>query len=827
MTTSRPCRSLLVAFLCVFPLFRTKAQLPSPFSVVPKPGHSANACQVNNSSDPSSTAGAGNSSCAPAPAVKKLPIRIVPYHDPKQPSASAIPALSSSAPAGAHLTYFGGPVISNVEVVVVYWSDKVSSTVTGSGGIVDFYQTVVDSTYLDLLYEYSTKGVTYNNGSSNQEIGHGTAVVTRTINPSQTSGTIDDAAIQTELQNQIAAGNLPAPSLDANGDSNTLYAVYFPPGMTITQGGSNSCQSGGFCAYHGSSYTKANDNTSPVFQYSVNPDFSPGSGCDIGCGTGSQFQNITSVSSHELAESITDAQVGFAGAGNGPPLAWYDNANGEIADICVTGTADEQATVTAQGKSVTVQKLWLNTQGACVSGPNASLSLTAMSTSVPTGTPLSLTVTVNSTATVNNSSVLPFYTGTIHFTSTDSTAQLPADYTFTTTDAGSHTFSLTFNTTGTWTVTATDNDVSSISGKTANVTVTQGQQTPVITWPTPSPITYGTPLGSAQLDATANVGGTFTYKPVAGTVLPAGLQELDVAFSPNDTTNYKNATASVFLQVNKAIPTITWATPAPITYGTALSATQLNATSSAQGNFSYNPSIGSVLPAGASTLKATFAPTDTTDYTSASATVTLQVNQVKTSLMLTATPSAVTAGQSVTLQASLNVPAPGTLPSNGETVTFYLGTAVLGTAPLMNGQAGLSTTTLPVGTDSVVASYGGDNNFTASTSNIITVAVMLPPDFTIKPLPPSETVPPSRLADFILQLQSVNGFNANVTLSCSGGPSGSYCTDFPMTEDVSGTAYAASAVWFPKGTKAGTYTVTFKAVSGTLTHTTTAAFTVK
>ena len=48
------------------------------------------------------------------------------------------------------------------------------------------------------------------------------------------------------------------------------------------------------------------------------------------------------------------------------------------------------------------------------------------------------------------------------------------------------------------------------------------QATPTITWASPAGITYGTALSAAQLDATASVPGTFTYSPAAGTVLKAG-----------------------------------------------------------------------------------------------------------------------------------------------------------------------------------------------------------------------------------------------------------------------------------------------------------------
>jgi sugar lactone lactonase YvrE len=79
------------------------------------------------------------------------------------------------------------------------------------------------------------------------------------------------------------------------------------------------------------------------------------------------------------------------------------------------------------------------------------------------------------------------------------------------------------------------------------------QATPTITWPTPSPITYGVALDGTQLNASANVAGTFSYSPSAGTVLLPGPQTLTATFTPTDTTNYTTASTSVSLTV-LAIP---------------------------------------------------------------------------------------------------------------------------------------------------------------------------------------------------------------------------------------------------------------------------------
>lgn len=89
---------------------------------------------------------------------------------------------------------------------------------------------------------------------------------------------------------------------------------------------------------------------------------------------------------------------------------------------------------------------------------------------------------------------------------------------------------------------------SSFTGASAAFSVID-QTTPTITWPSPVPITYGTPVSVTQLNATANVSGTFVYSPALGTVLPAGTQTLSVTFTPNDTTDYTTATATVTLNV--------------------------------------------------------------------------------------------------------------------------------------------------------------------------------------------------------------------------------------------------------------------------------------
>jgi hypothetical protein len=178
------------------------------------------------------------------------------------------------------------------------------------------------------------------------------------------------------------------------------------------------------------------------------------------------------------------------------------------------------------------------------------------------------------------------------------------------------------------TVDATDN----YDGATASVVIDVLKATPVIAWPAPAPIVYGAPLGAAQLNATADVDGTFVYAPPAGTILNAGsAQILKVHFTPADAVNYNFADATRTVDVLKAKQTSHWTPPAPIVYGVALGSAQLNATvtvagPSPAGVLTYAPAAGVVLNAGpAQTLSVTAA--ETANYESVSSPVSLDVGR--------------------------------------------------------------------------------------------------------------------------------------------------------------------------------------------------------
>jgi hypothetical protein len=90
-----------------------------------------------------------------------------------------------------------------------------------------------------------------------------------------------------------------------------------------------------------------------------------------------------------------------------------------------------------------------------------------------------------------------------------------------------------------------------------------GQGTPVVSW-SPAGLTFGQPLGGAQLNASASVGGTFVYNPTAGTILSPGAQTLSASFTPTDTTDWKTVGAIRVIFVSTTAPPITGTSNGPL-----------------------------------------------------------------------------------------------------------------------------------------------------------------------------------------------------------------------------------------------------------------------
>ena len=150
----------------------------------------------------------------------------------------------------------------------------------------------------------------------------------------------------------------------------------------------------------------------------------------------------------------------------------------------------------------------------------------------------------------------------------------------------------------------------------------------------------GTYAGSTQNGVTSQPapasGGSFQIVGIATsgyTLGPVAAGNYAVTATVVD-ANYAG-TADGTLVIAQATPVVTWSAPAAITYGTALGATQLNATASVAGTFVYSPATGTILNAGPNqTLTVVFTPADAADYTTVSASTTITVNQATATVTL-------------------------------------------------------------------------------------------------------------------------------------------------------------------------------------------------
>ncbi|HEX4007415.1 MAG TPA: alkaline phosphatase family protein [Acidobacteriaceae bacterium] len=203
-------------------------------------------------------------------------------------------------------------------------------------------------------------------------------------------------------------------------------------------------------------------------------------------------------------------------------------------------------------------------------------------------------------------------------TQLDATASVPGTFTYiphapTVLDAGTRKLSVTFTPSNT-TDYKTVSDSVSLVIQLAPLTVTATSLTRLYDLPNPTlsfkmtGLKNGNPVSGAPLLSTAATASS-----------PVAVYPIHIALGTLSSPNYKFVLVAGTLTINPATPLITWPPPAPIGYGTPLSATQLNAKASVSGTFVYSPPPGFLPPAGVQTLAAAFTPADSLDYSRVSA----------------------------------------------------------------------------------------------------------------------------------------------------------------------------------------------------------------
>jgi hypothetical protein len=152
--------------------------------------------------------------------------------------------------------------------------------------------------------------------------------------------------------------------------------------------------------------------------------------------------------------------------------------------------------------------------------------------SVTAGSPLAITVT----AVDGSGNPVTGYTGTVHLSSSDPKAQLPADYTFTTADAGSHSFTVALGTTGQQTITASDGVYRSITGSSGSITVSPGPAAQLQLTPSRGQEPPGVPfsLTVTTLDGEGNAATGYTGTVHITSTDAAASLPVDYTFTSSD-----------------------------------------------------------------------------------------------------------------------------------------------------------------------------------------------------------------------------------------------------------------------------------------------------
>jgi hypothetical protein len=206
------------------------------------------------------------------------------------------------------VSYFGGALLTNVEAQAIYYGNGWNSTATsGQEAALDgFLSYIVNSPFTQALTQ------------AGYGVGSGTASA-GVVDPASLSAgaTLQDAQIQAAIQSLVSSGTVAAP------DANRLYVVYVQPNVIVAQGGLTSQQ--GLLGYHGAFAGHTAAGQAVDIHYAVIA--YPGGSVGNQSNTSIAIDDLTSVTSHEVAEAITDPNVNYK------TLGWYDPARGEIGDI--------------------------------------------------------------------------------------------------------------------------------------------------------------------------------------------------------------------------------------------------------------------------------------------------------------------------------------------------------------------------------------------------------------------------------------------------------------------------------------------------------------
>lgn len=172
----------------------------------------------------------------------------------------------------------------------------------------------------------------------------------------------------------------------------------------------------------------------------------------------------------------------------------------------------------------------------------------------------------------------------------------------------------------------------------------------------------------------------------------------------------------------------------------------------------------------------------------------LYLGQGGSAISLTASANSVAQGQSVTFTATVAATMSGR-PAPTGTVSFFDGSALLGSIALNSGSATFIASALGTGSHSVTAVYAGDGNFNVNTSSAVSVTVTaVNPGITVAANPGALTLSRGQNGTVAITLAANAAYSGTVTLSCSGLPANATCTPTPASISLTAGGTATSTL---------------------------------
>ncbi|MCU1458201.1 MAG: hypothetical protein JWL73_2293 [Actinomycetia bacterium] len=457
------------------------------------------------------------------------------------------------------------------------------------------------------------------------------------------------------------------------------------------------------------------------------------SGDAAGTPTGSVefFDNGTSIGTGTLSSGVASIATSALAVGTHPLTAVYAGDTN-----FTTSTSSVGSQVVTGGLTTTSVTSSLPTS---VFGQTVTFTATVAPIAPATGTPAGSVTFLDGAAPLGTSALdgagvatldVSTLTGGDHSITAQFTSAAPDTFGDSTSSAITQTVNQALTA-----VTLDANPTSPVHGEgvtlTAGVVSSQGSPTGSVTF-----LDGATPLGTANL-----VAGSAS---ITTSSLSTGTHPLTAQYS-GDTNFLSNTSAVASLQVSSATSATvvtTSATPSVSGQGVDFSATVTavapgagTPTGSVQFSVDGTPSGGPVtvdgsghassatltdLTVGDHTITASYS--GDTDFLSSIAQVTQTVGQASSATALSSDPNPSVLGQTVTLTATVSIPAPGAGSPAGS-VQFFDGTNPLGTGTVNAGVATISVSGLTVGTHSLTAVYSGETRFSGSTSAVTSQVV--------------------------------------------------------------------------------------------------------